>query len=123
MSRLATPPSSRPDATRTLPAPDRQYTDVREIGPLLVMWCDDGSVWARGLPPLHHVERLDDRAGEMRLRDFAQTCARIDTCTTQGALDRLARELLHAHVGDPYLRYLMQWVEHRVRVIARGGAR
>jgi len=105
------------------PFGDRYCTDVAEIGPLRVMWCDDGSVWARGLAPLHQLVRLDEREGTMRLVDFAQACTRIDSCTAQGALEQLRVELLHLYKGELYAPYLAQWMDHRVRVIAQGAGR
>ena len=120
MSPSATLPRFRPQGTRALPPADLEPSDLRDLGPLHVTWYEDGSVWARGLAPLHRPQRLDDRMGAMRLRDFAQEGARIDRCTTQGTLDRLSLELSHQHRGDLLLPYLMQWVEQRVRVIAGG---
>jgi len=112
-----------PSMTAEIPFGDRFCTDVAEIGPLRVMWCDDGSVWARGLAPLHQLVRLDDREGTMRLVDFAQACARIDSCATQGSLELLRVELLHVYQGELYAPYLAQWMDHRVRVIAQGAGR
>jgi hypothetical protein len=118
MSPLAVLTRSRSESNQSLPPVDVPAIEVRDLGPLHVTWYEDGSVWARGLPPLHRALCLDDHPEAMRLRDFAQAGARIDRCTSQGALSTVRAELSHTYHGDVLLPYLMQWVEQRVRVIA-----
>ena len=120
MSPLAALVRPRSESSQPLPPVDVPSIEVRDLGPLHVTWYEDGSVWARGLPPLHRALRLDGQSGAMRLRDFAQAGARIDRCTTQGALDTVRAELTHTYRGDMLLPYLMQWVQQRVRLIASG---
>jgi hypothetical protein len=93
---------------------------IREIGPLFVTWCDDGSVWAKGTPPLHHLVRLDTFPGAPRLKGFFRLCERINACVSQRAVDALAEELVRAHRESPYWPYLRQWLAHRVDMLARG---
>ena len=120
MSPLAVLTRPRPEISQPQPPVDVPSIEVRDLGPLHVTWYEDGSVWARGLPPLHRALRLDDQPGAMRLRDFAQAGARIDRCTTQGTLDTVLAELSHVYRGDLLLPYLKQWAQQRVRVIAGG---
>ena len=74
---------------------------MREVGPLFVMWYDDGSVWARGMPPLHPLVQLDTFAGALRRKGFARLCARIDACLSAAAVDALSRELERARARAP----------------------
>ena len=90
------------------------------MGPLLVTWCDDGTVWVRGAPPLHAIWQLDDPPA---LTWFAAECARIEACDTPDELWVLAEELTAARGAETLAPYLRQWVDHRARMLAKGALR
>lgn len=94
----------------------RHPTGIHEIGPLVVTWNDDGSVWAYANPPLRHLIRVDPAALEW----FAGDCDRIDACMTLNELRHVAALLEPKRAGDPLAPYVRQWIEHRVRMIASG---
>jgi hypothetical protein len=120
MSPLAVLTRPRSESNQLQPPVDVPAIEVRDLGPLHVTWYEDGSVWARGLPPLHRAMRLDGQPGAMRLRDFAQAGARIDRCTTQGALDTVRANLADAPFAAPAADELVAAGLDR-RVLARLG--
>jgi hypothetical protein len=96
-----------------------ESVSIREVGPLVVTWYDDGSVWAYGMPPLRDLVRLDTRPGRLRLTGFARLCDRVNACDTADELSQLAAQIETEHAADPCALNLRQWLEHRAQMLAR----